>query len=647
MSILIVTDLKRQFGAREVLAGANLQVEIGDKIGIVGRNGEGKTTLLRHIEGEETPDSGRVIIGKGSRLAYVRQRPDFAPGQTARDYVETGMAEVRRVASELARLEEEMCTVDGDRLDTVMHQHGEMVERMEFLGGWDAENRVETVMSGIGLDPKLWDRDANTLSGGEKSRTALARELVSSPDILLLDEPTNHLDLEGIEWIENYLKDLKSAVVIVSHDRRLLDSAVTQIVELDKGLTSKYPGNYTKYLFLKEERFENDYRVWKQQSEHIRKEENFIKKHMGSQRTAEAKGRQKKLTHIVRVSEPHHDVRRPRLTLKKVARGGEMVFEGLDLDVGYDGKPVLRGVNVRLGRGDRLGIVGPNGAGKTTLMKVLAGMMEPLAGELRFGHKASVGYYDQNTSHLDDNESVYEHIRIRYPQMTHLEIRGHLAKFLFRGKEVDAVVGQLSGGERARVALALLMLEEPSWLAMDEPTNHLDLAARTAIEEFLSDFPGALITISHDREFLDSLCTNVLEIRSDGTARQLVGNYSDWRQLLNEERDANFAEKEAAKKQAKVVARKEAERVETKAASKSTAQAQSSQATKPRVRNQWAFDRLESDIVKLEAERDRLLAEMQKPENYKDAGRMSDLQFRQAEVERDLDLKNEEWASWS
>ena len=634
MSILIVSGLKRQFGAREVLAGADLQVEIGDKIGIVGRNGEGKTTLLRHIEGEEQPDAGKVVIGRGARLGYVRQTPDFAPGQTARAYVETGMDVVREVQAKLTKLEDEMSTAEGDRLDAVMHEHGELLERMEFLGGWDAEHKVEAVMSGIGLDASLWDREAATLSGGEKSRTALARELIAAPDILLLDEPTNHLDLEGIEWIEEYLRHIKSAVVIVSHDRRLLDRAVTQIVELDRGRTTKWPGNYSKYLELKAERFESDHRVWKQQTEYIRKEENFIKKHMGSQRTAEAKGRLKKLSHIERVPEPHHDVRRPRLAMKKVARGGEMVFEGLDLDVGYDGVPLLSGVNVRLGRGDRLGIVGPNGAGKTTLMKVLAGMMDPLGGELRFGHKASVGYYDQNTSHLDDSETIYEHIRIRYPQMTHLQIRSHLARFLFRGDEVEAVVGRISGGERARVALALLMLEEPSWLAMDEPTNHLDLAARTAIEEFLADFPGALITISHDREFLDGLCNQVLEIRTDGTARQLPGNYTDWRNLLAEEREAKLADRDAKKKQAKATARK------ASPSNKSSAPAK-------KIRNPWAFERLEAEIMQLEGQRTELLAEMEKPENYKDASRMADLQYRQAELERDLEQKNEEWANWS
>jgi len=643
MSILLVTELKRQFGALEVLRGVSFAVERGDKIGIVGRNGEGKTTLLRHIEGEEKADSGKVNIAKGSRMAYVRQSPNFRETKTVREYVESGLDAIHALQADLTELEEQMCVVEGDKLDSVMHRHGELLERMEFLGGWDADHRVGSVMHGIGLEEELWVRDPRTLSGGEKSRVALARELVSAPDLLLLDEPTNHLDLEGIEWIENYLKDLKSAVVIVSHDRRLLNRATTQILELTYGTTTKYPGNYDKYLLLKQERFDSDYKVWKQQSEMIRKEENFIRKHMGSQRTAEAKGRAKKLTHIVRVQQPHHDVRKPHLNMGEVSRGGEMVFEGLKLDVGYGDTPLFSDVDVRLGRGDRLGIVGPNGAGKTTLLKVLAGMMDPLGGELRFGHKASVGYYDQNTSHLDDAESVYEHVRIRYPQMTHLEIRSHLAKFLFRGKDVEAVVGQLSGGERARVALALLMLESPSWLAMDEPTNHLDLAARTAIEEFLSNFPGAIITISHDREFLDALCNSVLEIRTDGSARQLPGNYTDWRNTLLAERDQKNLDKEKAKQRSKGQNRA-AENKNSSA--KKPGGAKAAKKETPKVRNPWAFDKLEAAIEQLETKRATMLSDMQKEEVYTDSAKLTDLQYALAEVERDLEQKNEEWANW-
>jgi ABC-type multidrug transport system ATPase subunit len=305
--------------------------------------------------------------------------------------------------------------------------------------------------------------------------------------------------------------------------------------------------------------------------------------------------------------------------------------------------PLLTDVDVRLGRGDRLGIVGPNGAGKTTLLKVLAGLMDPLGGELRFGHKANVGYYDQNTSHLDDTESVYEHVRIRYPQMTHLEIRKHLAKFLFRGKDVEAIVGRLSGGERARVALALLMLESPSWLAMDEPTNHLDLAARTAIEEFLATFPGAIITISHDREFLDTLCNSVLEIRTDGTARQLPGNYTDWRNTLMEERDQKSLDKDKAKQRAK--SQKASGNQKAEPAKKNNG-AKASKNNKPKVRNPWAFDKLEETIEKLEAKRAKMLGDMQKEEVYSDAAKLTDLQYELAEVERDLEKKNEEWANW-
>jgi len=262
MTLLLVERLKRHFGAHEVLAGIDMRIDAGDKIGCVGRNGGGKSTLLRLIEGEDAPDEGRVVLTRGTRLGYVPQRPEFAPGQTVRAYVESGLEDVHRVAAELEAVGERMAEADGDELDRLVARHGELGEHMEQMDGWNTDQRVESVLSGIGLAAPFWEREARTLSGGEKSRTALARELVSAPDLLLLDEPTNHLDLAGIEWIEAYLRELKGAVLIVSHDRRLLNRAVGSIIELEFGRLRRYPGNYDAYLRLRAERFESEYRAW-------------------------------------------------------------------------------------------------------------------------------------------------------------------------------------------------------------------------------------------------------------------------------------------------------------------------------------------------------------------------------------------------
>jgi len=637
MTILHITDLKKILGSQEILRGGNLRVDNSEKVGIVGRNGEGKTTLLRLVEGEEQPDGGSIQIAKSARMGYVVQRPVFAPGTTVRSYVEEGLSEVRELERELEELSVKMGELEGEALDTVIQKHGEKTARMEFLGGWEAERRVETVLSGIGLAPSLWDREASTLSGGEKSRTAMARELVAAPDLLLLDEPTNHLDLAGIEWLESWLAEMKSAVLLVSHDRRLLDRVVDVIVEVEQGLLQRYPGNYSRYVELKEERYRDAYRLWEQQQEHIRKEEAFIKKHMGSQRTGEAKGKRKRLQNIERIEQPYNDVRKPTIRMAKVERGGEQVLEADGLELGYDGNVLMRDASFRLGRGERIGIIGPNGSGKSTLMKALSGVLPPRAGEIRTGYKARCAYYDQETKNLDDSGSPFEELRREHPQMTDLEIRSHLAKFLFRGDEVDLDIQSLSGGERARLSLAKLVLSGPSWMALDEPTNHLDLAARTALEEWLSEFPGALVVISHDRTFLDDLVHRIVEVM-DGRVRSFKGNYSDYKRALEDEAQATEAAKAVREAKEKERRRQEEEKARKKQ------KAQNKKNARPeKKRNPWALKKLEDRIIELEGEREQLLTAMASEDVYKNPDQLRDTQYRLAEVERDLEDRNREW----
>jgi ATP-binding cassette, subfamily F, member 3 len=651
MSVLLLQDLKKILGAQEILHGVSLRIDHGEKVGCVGRNGEGKTTLLRMIEGEETPDTGSVLLAKGARIGYVSQRPQFEAGITPRQYVESGLDEVHAVEKELERLGEEMAEATGPRLDALMKRHGECTSRMEFLGGWESGRRVETVLGGIGLARSLWDREARTLSGGEKSRTAMARELVSVPDLLLLDEPTNHLDLAGIEWIEDYLIGIRSAVLMVSHDRRLLDQVAETIIEVEGGQLSRYPGNYSKYVRLKEERFQGAYRTWEQQHERIRKDEAFIKKHMGSQRTAEAKGRRRRLQSLERLRQPHNDVRKPHIKIAAMERGGEQVVEGTDLIIGYDGVPLLDGVTARVGRGERIGVVGPNGSGKTSLAKVLAGRMAPLDGKITRGYRANCGYFDQETSDLRDDGTPYTEIRRDHPQMTDLEIRSHLARFLFRGEEINLSVAALSGGERSRLSLARLVLTEPSWLVLDEPTNHLDLAGRTAMEEMLGEFPGALLCISHDRQFLDDLVSRIIEVE-DGKLRQFRGNYSEYRQQVAREKAEGLeeaarrrrAEEERRREQAKKEDRKKAQKEKRKTAKGKSGGGASK---KPKRRNPWLLEKLETSIITLEQERDTLLESLTTEKVYKDSEASRDAQIRLAEIERDLEDKNREWERWT
>ena len=631
MSLLLVDDLKKHYGAQDVLRGVTFQIDPGEKVGLVGRNGGGKSTLLRLIEGLERPDGGSITLAKGARVGHVPQIPSFAAGVSVRAHVESGLAEARHVENELARVPERMAHASGVELDRLVREHDELGARLERLGGWDRAHVVERVLSGIGLPQTFWEREARTLSGGEKSRTALARELVAGHDLLLLDEPTNHLDLVGIEWIEGWLAELAGAVLLVSHDRRMLSNCVGSILDLERGAVRRYPGNYDKYVDLKLERFASELRAWEIQQDFISKEEQFIKKHMAGQRTAEAKGRQKKLENLVRLQQPYDDVRRPVLAKPKVERGGELVLETRDLAGGYGDKRLFEHVDLRIGRGQRLGIVGRNGAGKTTLLRILAGAAAPLAGEITFGHKAACGYYDQDTSGLRADGTPFSEMRRARPELTDLEVRSFLARFLFRGSDIDKPMSALSGGERARLCLAKLLSRPLTWLAMDEPTNHLDLAARASLEELLSQFDGALVCVSHDRAFLDALCTHIVEV--DGTSVRLFnGNYSDWRR----QRTAELGELADARDAAKA---------KQKAAAKSEPAAS---APKPgKTRNPWAFEKLEQRIIALESELAALNASLVTEELYRNAQRMRDAQTRIAEIEVELADANEQWLNWA
>ncbi len=628
MTVLKLTGLRKSLGSVEVLRGVDLSIARGDKLGCVGRNGAGKTTLLRLIEGDEAPDSGTIQLERGARIGHVEQRPEFAPGLSLRAFAEEGLAEVHAVEAELEALSHRMERAAGSELEALTRRHGELGARMEFLGGWESERRVSTVLSGIGLAPELWHREARTLSGGEKSRASLARVLVSVPDLLLLDEPTNHLDLSGIEWLEDFLRTLASAVLIVSHDRRLLTQLVDSIVEIERGTLTRYPGNYPRYLELKAERHASELRAWEVQQDEIRREELFIRTHMGSQRTGEAKGRQKKLDNLVRLPRPHLDVRRPVIRMGAVERGGEQVVEAVELELGYGDRPLLAGVNLRIARGERVGIVGPNGQGKSTLLRALAGRLAPRAGSIVRGHRAVCGYFDQELSDLDEEGTPYLELRRAHPLLTDLEVRSHLARFLFRGDEVDLAVRVLSGGERARLSLAKLVLSSPSWLALDEPTNHLDLAGRTALEELLGEFPGALVFVSHDREFLDGLATRIVEVRG-GRVRSFAGNYSDHHRVLEEERQRERADRDTARTRQR----------ERRAPTPATGQGRG--AGKPR--NPWSFRKLEEAIIALEGERAELLASLGEERVYRDAAAMREMQTRLAELERELQEKNAEW----
>ncbi|MGQ0553056.1 MAG: ABC-F family ATP-binding cassette domain-containing protein [Planctomycetota bacterium] len=645
MTLLVLRDVHKHWPGRDLLAGASLQIDPGEKLGLVGPNGAGKTTLLRLITGQESVDGGEVTLRRGARLGYVPQRPEFPPTVTVREHVASGLADLLAAIAEHHAVSEQLSgNAPEPEVARLLSEQDRLLHRIDELGGWEHEHRVDQVLAGVGLAESLWERQAATLSGGEKSRVALAAALVAGHDLLLLDEPTNHLDLQGIEWIEEYLHGLRGAVLIVSHDRRLLDTAVDAVVELEGARLARYPGGYTKYVRLREERYLSERREWEKQQEYVRKEDAFIRRNIGSHRSAEAVGRRKRLESLVRLPEPRNDVHAPALRLPPAGEGGELVLEARGLVGGYApdtgaGARVARGssagagtrvlfsnVDLRVSKGDRIGIVGRNGTGKTTLLRILAGQLAPLSGELRHGHKAICGYYDQETAGLLQEGTPMTEIRRGHPLMTDQAVRNWLGRFLFRGDAVDKPVTALSGGERARLSLARLVLGAPTWLALDEPTNHLDLPGRTALEEALSEFAGAMLFVSHDRAFLDGLCTHIVEVGASAQrVRLLVGNYSAWRERVRRETDEARTSRRDVRRD---------ERRETPRAAEPA-------------RNPWRFQKLEQRIMALESEQQTLLADLARPELYAAADKLKTLSRRLAEVQQELSAANAEWESWT
>lgn len=639
MSVLLLRKVTKSYATRVLLDEVDLRIEAGERVGLVGLNGSGKTSLLRVIDGTEDADSGEVALQKGATVGSVPQIPTFGPGVTVRRYVEDGMATSLALRDEAEAVAARMEGAEGERLDKLIREHARLQDRLDALGAWDLERRAATILSGIGLPEIFWDREGDSLSGGEKSRAALARALSGGHDLLLLDEPTNHLDLDGIEWLESFLQTLPSAVLLVSHDRRLLDRSVDVIVDLEQRRLDRYPGHYDDFLTRKRERYEQALRDYRSQQDMIRREQQLISKLIGGSRAAVAKNKRSRLAQVERLEEPHLDVRRPVIRAPQLERGGELVLEADGIAAKVGERTLFEDVSLRLGRGQRVGIVGPNGAGKSTLLRILAGRRAADAGVVKTGHKARCGYFDQESGDLPDDATPFVVIKRVREEWIDVEVRGWLARFLFRGDDVDKRVASLSGGERARLSMAWMLAQEPSWLALDEPTNHLDLAGRTALEEMLGAFAGALVFVSHDRAFLDALCTDVLvvggDVREPGAdgargARWFKGNYSMWRERQVEERDARRATAAAR----------------AKAAPAQGATDRASPAAPDRVRNPYKFQELEERIMTLEAEIEELEAAAASEEVFRDPTRARDVAKATDAKRAELREAYDTWENW-
>ena len=529
MPLVSATDLSVMYGADQIFENVSLDINEHARIGIVGPNGSGKTSLLKIIVKELEPDSGSVHWSRGLQLSYVPQTPPHSANGTLKD-------EVTRAFHKLLSLEHdlEVSALDleqsgGGKSSEVEDRYAAQLRDYESLGGYTYENEMERMVDALGLGQDALKTQSSWASGGERTRAALARALLSRPDLLVLDEPTNHLDLKGVGWLEGFLSKTSSAVVLVSHDRYFLDKAVNQIWELDYGRLETYPGNYSAYRRLKEERTSRRQQEYQRQQEYIAKEQDFIRRYHAGQRSKEARGRETRLERLERIDRPNKD---GAISIGNLAasRTGQIVLSTRNLKVGYadDGiqTHLLSPPDLKLERGSRTAMIGDNGVGKTTLLKTILGFTAPLGGSVELGHNVAVGYYRQGQEDLPEESTVLDAL-LDVKNLPLGEARSYLARFLFQGEDVFKSIASCSGGERSRLTLACLMLSKANFLILDEPTTHFDIPSREAVEKVLLDYQGSILLVSHDRHFV-SLLAEALWVVGGGTVTPFRGTFEEW-----------------------------------------------------------------------------------------------------------------------
>ncbi|HYP00127.1 MAG TPA: ABC-F family ATP-binding cassette domain-containing protein [Pyrinomonadaceae bacterium] len=651
------SDVYKSYGAQDVLRGVSLQINPGEHVGLVGRNGAGKTTLFRLIAGEETPDSGDVVRARGLNLGLLEQHVDFEPGMTVHESALAAFGRLQQIEHEMHELEHRMAEATDD-LDAVLERYSDLQHEFEREGGFEYAARAEAILFGLGFEREMWQLDVEKLSGGQKNRLGMARLLLAEPDVLLLDEPTNHLDVAGVEWLEEYLASYASAYVIISHDRYFLDRSCRRIVEVEMGKAVSYNGNYSAFLVEREERREAQRRAYENQQHLIAKTEEFIRRNLAGQKTKQAKSRRTMLQKMERVEAVRVDQSQGNFQLKGIERTGNQTLIVKDLSVGYPGKVLATDITFTLTRGEALGVIGPNGSGKTTFVKTLLGKLAPLGGETRWGTKVQIGYYAQQLDDLDDrNEIIMELRRVAPSTVTAGELRGFLAKFLFVGDDVYKHVRDLSGGEKGRLALAKLIYSRVNVLILDEPTNHLDIPSREALEEALDAYEGTIITISHDRYFLDRVATQILALDGVGAAEHYDGDYTeyhDWKALARAEAASAKAAQERQASSAPAASAKTPARAATTSSLSPQDGGHASRKGKSsdgkggkKKSNAAAVARtpqmLESEIAEVERRIAALSEELSRPEVARDAGRVVALNDEYQQADARLRSLYEEW----
>lgn len=626
--ILSCQNICKSFGEKVILQDASFHIEDREKAALIGNNGAGKTTLLRIIIHELSPDSGNVILAKDKTIGYLAQYQDIHGHHTIYEELISTKQHIIDMENRLRSMEHEMKTAAGEALDSLMNTYTRLSHQFELENGYAYKSEIMGVLKGLGFTEEDFEKQIETLSGGQKTRVALGKLLLSNPDILLLDEPTNHLDMEAIRWLETFLSNYRGAVLIVSHDRYFLDRVVSKVIEIEGGNSQTFLGNYSQYAEKKKAQRDAQMKLYLNQQQEIKHQEEVITKLRSFNREKSirrAESREKMLDKIERVEKPVVLNSRMRISLEPEVISGNDVLTIENLSKSFENKPLFRNLNLSIQRGEVVGLLGANGTGKTTLLKIINRHLRPDSGKIHYGAKVSIGYYDQEQHVLNDEKTIFDEISDAYPKLTNTRIRNVLAAFLFTGDRVFQKIGTLSGGEKGRVSLAKLMLSNANFLILDEPTNHLDIQSREILEDAINDYEGTVFYVSHDRYFINQTATRILDLSPEGIVNY-KGNYTYY---LEQKEAGNIAADSESVADIKVAE----ETPVSSTSSKEDWKRSREEAARQRKRAN-ELKKTEAEISRLEEENEKIKNEMNDPEISSNVSRLMELstQYEQNEA---------------